>query len=410
MNKKQKISLAIEIRNLIATYVSDTWPGFTPVPFILYDDKNQVALGNEWPDNYSQEQECVWVAQGFDPLLIGNTSMIYHNVRVAIWDTRTWPDSPDVSKATSSIAHEMFHAFQQMNMNLPWANELLLPQYPHNKQSVAFVIEENKWLAEVLKSPDSTAVGKCLRNISVLRGQREAEIGADCIEYDKRCESIEGTAAYVEIRMNALVEGITTFKAASSYLPMLMDSSKLLNNYRHRCYAAGLVLCLASDVMWGEWQEEWSKSGKTIFDCMKDKMTLTESVTTISLSDLEAADELLTAYQKEKEQIINAFTAQPLTSFEGAIQLTGFDPMNLVCTDGRCLHNHGKLRFGKTEKMITGPFLEEYGATIIDVKRIFIPNTTVSSHADSRLNVEGLGEMNGNMEQSQSGICCIITE
>lgn len=409
MDKSKKISLANEISKHITTHILATWPGFTAVPFILYDDKNQVAIGTEWPEHYTQEQEGVWVAEGFDPQLMGNTSIIYHGVHVAIWDTRTWPENLDISKAASSIAHEMFHAFQHTNMNIPWANELLLPQYPHSARSVALVIEENELLAEILANPDKTSIEKCLRNIFALRKQREFEIGADFFEYDKRCESIEGTAAYVEIRMMAIVEGKTPYESATSYLPVLMNNSKLLNNYRHRCYTAGLILCLASDVMWQEWQTEWTKSEKTIFDWIKDKLTLPESEIAVNSSDLEIAGELLSIYQSEKEKKINEFTAQPLISFEGAVQLIGFDPMNLTCIGDRCLHIHGKLRFGENEQMVVTPFLEEYGDTVLDVKRISFPNLKID-HNGSRIIVEGLGEMNGHIEELPDGMRCVVVK
>jgi len=374
MTLNQKAALAHEINKHITAHLSSLWPGFTPVPFILYDDKNHVAVGDNWPDTYTHIQENIWAYDKFDPQLMGNTSMVYHDIQVAVWDTRTWPTNPDIPAAAAGIAHEMFHAFQQMHMNLSWANELLMPQYPHSKLSLALVIEENKRLAEMISSPGPASVRKCLEAVTQLRKQRELEIGASFLEYDKCCETIEGTATYVEIRMNALIKGIAPFEAAAAYLPLLTDISKLLTNYRHRCYAAGLALCLACDVMWDDWQTQWPQSGKTIFDWMQDRLEAPETPeVTINPENINIAEDLLAAYQEEKTQQINKFMAQPLTPYEDDIALLGFDPMNLVCIHNLCLHKHGQVKLNGSEQMLTTPFAAEFGDNILDVKRIYIP-------------------------------------
>ena len=372
MELSKKIAFAKEANTLIASHISGTWPGFTPVSFILYDDKNQVAVGNNWPKQYSQVEEDIWAAQGLDHDLFANTVTTYHGITAAIWDTRTWPVNPNISEVASSITHEMFHAFQRI-FTSPGANEALMPQYPHTIRSVALVIEENKWLQEIVKNPDYGSVRNCLEKIFALRSQREAEVGTDFISYDKGCESYEGTAVYVEVRMKSLIEGVTPFETAASHLPTLMNSSELLKHYRRRCYPAGLILCLASDIMWPNWQAEWQASGKTIYDWMKEKPEFAALETTISPASLEYAEELLAAYKAEKEQKINEFLAQPLTTIEGDVKLAMFDPMNIVCYNDRCLHKHGSLVINGEKQAMTTPFLIEFGGNIFDVKRVYIP-------------------------------------
>jgi len=373
MTVNQKIALSKEINKHITARLPSLWPGFIQVPFVLYDDKNQVAVGDNWPDTYTHIQENIWVYDKYDPQLMGNTSMMYHGVHIAIWDTRTWPDNVDTSDAAAGIAHEMFHGFQQLHMSLPWANELLMPQYPHSKLSVALVIEENKRLAEILSSPGCNSVRQCLEAIVQLRKQRESEVGANYLEYDNCCETTEGTASYVEIRMNALLNELTPFKAAEKYLPLLADSNNLLTNYRHRCYAAGLALCLACNIMWEDWQTQWPQSGKTLFGWIEDKLDAKAVESAISPENINIAEGLLAAHNEEKTQQINKFMAQPLTLYEDSVTLLGFDPMNLVCIDNRCLHKHGKIKLGENEQMLTTPFLAEFGDNILDVKRILIP-------------------------------------
>ena len=92
----------------------------------------------------------------------------------------------------------------------------------------------------------------------------------------------------------------------------------------------------------------------------------------IGPESLKKAETLLTAFQNSKEQKIAEFMARPTTKIESDVQLIMFDPMNIVCSNGRCLHMHGKLKIDGKERMMTTPFLVEYGDTIFDVKRVFI--------------------------------------
>jgi len=371
MTLEQKISLAKKIRNQLN--ISGIWPNFNPVPFILYDNESQVAVGDTWPRHFSQEEEGIWAAEGLDPMLMGNTSMNYHGATVAIWDTRTWTSNPHISVVTSGVAHEMFHAHQQLHMSLPWANELVFPQYPHSPYSIALVLEENKWFEEILKKPSHENIHRCLAKIADLRNLRKAEIGEMFIEYDKCIESVEGTAAYVEIHTKSRIEGTTTFSAASPYLSTL-SSNKLLNNYRQRCYASGLIFCLAADILWPCWLREWVHTNTSIFDWVAGKLPRTIPFITTDQLNLQASSKLLDIYHKEKEQKINEFMNQSLTTYSGEIELIGFDPMNLICVGNHCLHKHGKLRFGEKEHIIESPFLEEFGDTIMDVKGILLPS------------------------------------
>jgi len=201
MTLNKKIELAQAIQSNIGNHVASLWPGFSPVPFILYDAENQVAVGSSWPERYRREQDGIWIAEGTDPVLMGNTSIMYHGNCVAIWDTRTW-EEPDVPRATSCLAHEMFHAFQNLHMELPYANELLMPSYPHSPKSVALALEEGNLFTKMMTMHVSTEeICACLTTIALLRKLRKKEIGAEYMEYDEHMEGIEGTAAYIEIMM-----------------------------------------------------------------------------------------------------------------------------------------------------------------------------------------------------------------
>ena len=301
---------------------------------------------------------------------MGNTAITYHGTPTAIWDMRTWPSGISIAQAASGVAHEMFHAYQQTSMKIQQANELLLPQYPHNRLSVALTIKENNFLAQLCQGHDT--IQHCLGNIAALRRQRESEVGASFMEYDKSCESEEGTAAYVEVHMKARIQGKSPFECASYYGKLLQDNGGILANYRHRCYAAGLALCLACDSVWPGWQTQCQESGQTIFDWISDRVPASEAVM-ICADSLTEAGAILKQYRHKNEQKICEFMSTPYTTIGGDIQLLSFDPMNIVCSNNRCLHLHGSLRINGNERLLATPFVAEYGDTIMDIKRIFLP-------------------------------------
>ena len=364
MTLSKKINLAKEIKAHISTHLQDMWPGFTPVPFILYDAENQVAVGDNWPNHYQNEQDDIWTAKGTDPLLMGNTSTMYHDKIVAIWDTRTWSDTTSVAEATASIAHEMFHAHQGTAMKLPHANELLLPTYPHTPKSVALVMEENKLLLKLFTCHSPEKVRDLLASISMIRKLREEQVGAEYLKCDNCLESMEGVAAYVEVKMQAALGAGSHSECGALYLSMLEQGDNILAKHRHRCYSAGMVLCFAADVAYPEWKTEWSKSNQTLFGWLDRKIS-PESL-------MKKAEEIIDAYEAGKIALINDFKSQHLTLIEGNISIKGFDPMNLTCAGGFCLHKHGQVVCNGEERLLTEPFLTEYSGNILNVVRMWV--------------------------------------
>jgi len=374
MELAKKIDLAETIHDLINANISGIWQGYEAVPFILYDSKFRVAVGDGWPECYRRERGNIWVAEGTDPNLMANTVTKYHGKVVAIWNTENWSDTcPDAIDATASIAHEMFHAYQNVSFTAPEANEMLLPQYPHSPLSVSLVIEENKNFVNLYENLDSAEkIISILREIAEQRACREKEIGKVFLEYDNGIESWEGTSAYAEIQMHSKLEGITPAKAALSYMPMISGANDgLLHMYRHRCYTTGVVLCLAADIVCPDWKSEWIKSGVSLFDWMKEQLSI-EVLGEADCPVLGEAEGIIKAFNAEKEKKIAEFKSQPLTVMEGDIRLLTFDPMNLTCLDGECLHKHGKIRCGNEERLLTQPFLAEYGDNVLDIKRIWV--------------------------------------
>ena len=371
------INLAQQIHKNISQHSQSIWPGFTPVPFILYNDEFQIAVGNNWPDHYKKVKENIWLATGTDDQLMANTAILYHDKVVAIWDIRTWPEDIDAPQATASIFHEMFHAYQELELQLNWANELLAPTYPHTKKSVALILAENDHLLDIIKTPDAKSVAKSLNNIAKLRFERQAEIGADYIDYDQSIETTEGTAVYVEVKMLSILTKKPISEIATAYLNALITTDETLRSYRRRLYTVGLILCLSCDALKLDLQNGWKNSNSSIFAWIKTQlapqMEAEEGENLINEENLNLAEKLIIAHESEKERQILSFTKQPLTKLEGEIKIVNFDPMNIICHNGQCLHKHGRIKINEEEKLLEYPFLVEYEGNIFNIKKMFVP-------------------------------------
>ncbi|MCL2188869.1 MAG: hypothetical protein FWC16_08090 [Defluviitaleaceae bacterium] len=366
MTVNKMVELAKAIQRNITAHAPEVWHGFTCMPFILYSSDAQVAIGDNWPAHYRHEQDDVWVAEGNDPHLIGNTATLYYNKVVPIWDVRTWDESSiSIPQAAACLSHEMFHVYQQKNMKISYANELLLPTYPHNTKSIAMLMEENKLLGKLIANHSTfKEVRDTMSLISLLRGLRKEVVGEEFFEYDCSLEGVEGSAAYVEITMRSILDNLPRAQSAESYLTMLTQNDKLLSNYRHRCYSAGLALCLAADILCPQWKAVWSQSGTTLFNWLERELSLDEPIKT--------AKTMLDTFEQDNARTIDTFKLMPLTPIEGNIGILRFDPMNLTCANGFCLHKHGRVFYNNEEHLLDEPFLTAYSGNIMNVTRMWV--------------------------------------
>jgi len=371
------VTLAAEINKNILAHGAAIWSGFTSVPFIIYTNEFQIAVGDKWPAKYEQVKENIWIAFGTDSDLMANTVISYHDQVIAIWDIRTWPEIIDIAQATGDIFHEMFHEYQYVNLQIQGGNELLAPTYPHSKNSVALTLSENELLLSIIKNPDSNFVLENLSKISKLRSERQAELGEDYLQYDQGIETGEGTAVYAEIQMVAKLSGKSIYEVATEYAKDLQTTESTLLHYRRRLYTVGLILCLACDILKLDLENEMVQSDSTIFAWLKTQVELKSNTARIedlvSEESLNLAEALLTTYELEKEQKISAFIANPVIELEGELEILMFDPMNIVCHQGRCLHKHGRIKVNGEERYLEHPFLVEYEDHIFNIKKFFVP-------------------------------------
>ena len=152
------------------------WPGFEPLKFALYDEKNCFFDGHyiEKTDEF-----CA------------NTSIMYQGEQIAIWMLQ---EEPDITVLTSKIVHEMFHGFQAQQGWKCWPNEFeALYRYGYDAENLALKLRENELLLALLEGPDDSALQELLAH----RKRRSIKFPYEFM-YESCIEEIEGTANYVE--------------------------------------------------------------------------------------------------------------------------------------------------------------------------------------------------------------------
>ena len=408
MTLSNTIELGATLRDHISAHLPGIWPGYAVTPFMLYNDAFQVAVGDQWPSRFQEAQPGIFVAQGTDPQLMGSTALMYDNRMIAIWDTRSWSNTPDTAIAAGGIAHEMFHAYQ-MAHQWHYSNDAILCAYPHSTESTTLVLAENTLLADTLHANDAD-LRILLTQLARLRTQRTVMIGDVYMEYDMRVESMEGTAAFVEICMQAAVSGQTHAICGQRYADMLQKTDDLLKRYRHRCYAAGLMLCLAADRLVPDWRSCWNGTMSPLFTWLMDETHINAAETNealIPLQQLQQASVLVNAYRQENQAALDEYITQPTITLEGNLALTGFDPMNIVCVGNRCLHIHGRVRLGDQAFLLEQPFMEVFDSTVF-TPRSFIMRGSVTVVDATHFTVDGLGTFAGTVTENESGPLCRI--
>lgn len=159
---------------------SRLWKNFTPLKFAIYNETECFFDGNyiEKTDEF-----------------IANTSIKYNGEFIAIYNVS---EDEDIEILASLIIHEMFHAFQNINHESRFANELeAIFTYKYSTENLSIKHEENLLIASLIKNFNRTDFQKLIS----YRKYRHTHFTYE-YEYEVAIEQIEGTARFVEL--NAL--------------------------------------------------------------------------------------------------------------------------------------------------------------------------------------------------------------
>ena len=158
---------------------SSLWRGFRPMRFALYNGEKCFF------DGAYVEKTDEFVA---------NTSIVYRGENIAIWNLMEEPE--DMDALASSLAHEMFHAFQRLSGESRWADEMeALERYRYDPDNISARLAETERMRAILSGDG----GESFAQLLALRKARAERFPYE-YAYESRIEQIEGSANYVELR------------------------------------------------------------------------------------------------------------------------------------------------------------------------------------------------------------------
>lgn len=155
------------------------WSGFKPTSFALYTDS-----------------ECFFNGHFVEktPQFMANTSILYNDEIIAIWNVTSLPSNLD--QFAASIIHEMFHAFQIMNHETRYANENdALLQYKYDVENISLKLQEAELIRSIIETNDLSLWSQLVS----IRGFRHQKYPYE-YKYESSIEQIEGSAHFVELK------------------------------------------------------------------------------------------------------------------------------------------------------------------------------------------------------------------
>ncbi len=308
------------------------WPGFEPLKFALYSDK-----------------ECYFDGRYVEKTdeFCANTSILYQGEQIAIWMVQ---QDLDIPVLTSKIVHEMFHGYQSIMGWDCWPNELeALYRYEYHEENLCLKLRENELLLDLLDGNNESA----LQEFLALRKRRSLRFPYE-FSYESKVEEIEGTANYVEWQVlrqldenkaNDLVVNMRTRMTKPEYLFPVRISS----------YYTGALMIYAL-----------RGAGTYCFDAASRPVILSAlKDTDPSKGDFTGKSELIrktadavNAFRRETESIIRSAVEKNQVILNGPYELTGVNVYNARCHNGYIASTYFLMyREGKDDKMLQGNFV-----------------------------------------------------
>ncbi len=275
------------------------WKGFKPLKFALYN-----------------QSECFFDGAYIEKTdqFLANTSIKFNGEYIAIWNVL---EEIDEVILTSKMIHEMFHAFQQMNEDARFPNELeALKEYSYTAENLSIKLEENKLLAKLIERFDPIEYEHLLQLRSFRLSHYEYEY-----RYEAAIEQIEGSANYVELCTLKQISEEAFQKNLSSMLVQIQDPNKLIP-IRIISYSIGALLFYA--------QKQNNLVDFEYFSNIPTTISILENHPSYyGIHNIHPKiQKIVSTYQKDTKQIIETAINQGDCVAEGEFELLGVNVYN----------------------------------------------------------------------------------
>lgn len=346
------------------------WNGFEMSKYAIYDEEHFYINDNTGLDlNLVKKDSCLVGKR--DERFIGNTAISINDDYVAIVGINGMGDNAKITKWASLFTHEMFHCFQYSKGKKKFPNELLSINYPITNENIYYRTQERKYLLDACIEKNKNKKLELLALYFNIRNKREKLLD-NIIDYEKALESTEGTAVYVEYK--SLTQMIPNNEALilDEYIKGFTDINEWNLQIRHSTYNQGLLLGLIADKLIPNWKIEFDDSELYLSDFIKKELKIDDLDMDCEYRHIPEIEQCVTKRNKQIDGVFDDFYMKSKGNvIEEDVQVTGFDPMNIVKRDHEIIHkNFLRIKVGEDVQLIKGPVKTIIGEHLFEIKRV----------------------------------------
>ncbi len=312
---------------------SSIWPGFKPLKFALYNDRECYFDGR-----YIEKTDA----------FCANTSIAYGGEQIAIWMVQ---QELKISVLASKIVHEMFHGYQNiMGIMNDGPDEIeALYRYEYNAENLSLKLRENELLLKMLDQFDNASLSELLSYRKLRRERFPYEFS-----YESKMEEIEGAANYVEWQVLKQLDADEA-DALTAHMRKVMTTPEYLFPIRISSYYTGALMINALHAA-GKYSFELSVNAVVRSALEKIAPSGSEFPGKSELS--ETAANAVKTFYSETDLIIQSALSKNQVVLNGPAELKGVNVYNARCRNGFILSTYFLMYSdGAEDKMLFGDFV-----------------------------------------------------
>lgn len=377
--------------------IDKVWTDVNIYPVALYSQKENyvIIVGlDKIPKDFTEKDGIMYGK--WDNRFVGCADLDFENIRIAIWNMDIFDYNE--KRLIAGLHHEAFHCFQ--NSSDKWSkqlpNDVLSPYYPLNIENISLREKERQMLLSAMNESNNNKCFEYVNRFVSYRERRKGIINNDFFNYELNVETFEGTALYVETKIINLL-GDSYVDKYNKHLGQYPDNFK---SFRLSCYFSGSAMCFILDKLNNEWKHDFLKSNKNLYEYLKFRLDI--KIIDVDVSDDGKAKELaLNEESLRKKDFEDFYKSNGFKiTFEGSINLTGFDPMNIICIGKQSLHKHFfRFDFDGSIIQFNQPVVTEISSdNIWDIKRVTVFLQEQPTQIDNDIiKIVNVGKLKGNL-------------
>lgn len=366
------IKRMIELGELINRVdLAKLWPGFKKTNFAIYNEET-VYLN----DDYEIDIDLLPIDSIFigkvDNRFVGNTAIAIKEQYLAIWNENYIPSTMSNTALASKIVHEMFHCLQYENHDAEkFPNEILGIDYPITAESINLRTLERQFLLEWVSAENKDRKLDLVNKYFTVREKREKLVGS-AVNYEKAMEEFEGIASYVELKSLMQLSDIDGKTIIKDFFQGFADITEANLQIRHSSYRQGVLLALIADEYLTNWKEVFQESDQHLSDFIREKIKCEKQDIVNIDQNLSKVEKVIRDREEAIKKLFYEFNSEDKENvFKENIEITGFDPMNIIKRNDEMIHNSFiRVKIDGDERIIKGPVKVTIGNDFFDVKKI----------------------------------------